>query len=148
MITFSHYHFCNFAIGEHQPDRIDQLLTPTQQNLPLQRGQNITFIGVQGEFDFSLIGCGTEWRYLCFDIGRGDNPVPSFNVRIPGRILSSPIFTSCTDRCAHIDGKGFRFVFLFLFCFVVFCLFVCFWFVFVFCFCFCFCFVSSNISRL
>ncbi|XP_072019390.1 uncharacterized protein [Amphiura filiformis] len=84
-----------------QLERVDQLLTTTQQALPLVGAQNITFIRAGGEFDFNLIGCGTEFRYLCFEFTKGDNPNPDFQFILPGGLTT---YRTCSDRCAPIEN--------------------------------------------
>ena len=78
-----------------------QTLTEDQQNLPQDSGR-IEFVKAYGEIDISAIGCG-EYRFLCFDFTKGDNPSTEFTfTSLQG--AASGKFTVCTLRSCSEPG--------------------------------------------
>ena len=83
-----------------------QTLTAAQQNLPQDSGR-IEFVNAYGEIDISAIGCG-EYRFLCFDFTKGDNPSTEFTfTSLQG--AASGKFTVCTLRSCSEPGGLFTF---------------------------------------
>ena len=83
-----------------------QTLTAAQQNLPQDSGR-IEFVNAYGEIDISAIGCG-EYRFLCFDFTKGDNPITEFTfTSLQG--AASGKFTVCTLRPCSESGGLFTF---------------------------------------
>ena len=81
--------------GDHI-QHVEQALTTTQQSQPLISGANIGFINVYTEMDLTELGCG-EYRFLCFDFTKGDNPSPDFTFTSQQQ-GNSQKYTVCKDR--------------------------------------------------
>ena len=88
-----------------QFQRFDQLLTSAHQSQPLVEStrEEMVFVGAQGELDILAIGCGRNFRYVCFDFTKGDNPQPNFDF-LSFQEESGKI-TLCSDRCKQAKGK-------------------------------------------
>ena len=95
--------------GEHF-QRIDQTLSRAQQSEPLRTGglhPQIEFTGVYGEIDLTAIGCGDEYRFLCFDFMKGDNPGPDFKFsswQDSGSRSERSKFTECEEWTCSDQG--------------------------------------------
>ncbi|XP_072024307.1 uncharacterized protein [Amphiura filiformis] len=86
----------NDGTGE-QFDRIDQLLSRSQQDMPLVNGEALDFVHMKGELEISAIGCDKAFRYLCLDFAKGDRPTPDFSFMSLQSDGSK--VTACYDRC-------------------------------------------------
>ena len=83
----------------------DQVLSSAHQSQPLVEStrEGMVFVGAQGELDVLAIGCGKQFRYVCFDFTKGDNPQPDFNFLSFQEDISK--MTLCSDRCKQAKGK-------------------------------------------
>lgn len=83
-----------------------QTLTGDEQNLPQDSGR-IEFVNALGQIDISAIGCG-EYRFLCFDFTKGDNPSAEFTfTSLQG--ADSRKFTLCSMLSCSEPGGLFTF---------------------------------------
>ena len=81
----------------------EQILSGAHQAKSLIGAANIIFNGAQGSLDMTEIGCEKNYRFLCFDFMKGDNPSVDFTFTSfqedPSKI------TLCSDRCPKDLGK-------------------------------------------
>ena len=80
----------------------NQLLSKTQEARSIMSGENVTFFDISGEFEFTAVGCDDEFRFLCFDFMKGDQPDPKFIMESLDEDTSR--MNLCTDRCADVKG--------------------------------------------
>ena len=89
-----------------QFQRVYQTLSIAQQAQPLDSG-SIAFVSAFGEIDITAIGCG-EYKLLCFDFTKGENPSRDFKfASLQG--ADSSKFTVCSRRSCSQPGGLFSF---------------------------------------
>ncbi|XP_072040242.1 IgGFc-binding protein-like [Amphiura filiformis] len=87
--------------GSGEPfQRIEQVLTETQQAQSLEGANSIFFLESPGELDIHFIGCG-EYQYICIDFTKGDSPTPDFEFE--SRQPVSNKYTLCIARVCEED---------------------------------------------
>ena len=88
-----------------QFQRFDQLLSTSQQAQPLKDNKELVFVNAKGKLDIRAIGCDMEFKYVCFEFAKGDNPNPDFN--FTSYQVDSTRNVQCVHRCPQLEGKRY-----------------------------------------
>ena len=83
-----------------------QILSEDYASLPLASRLPLVFLDVHTLIDVTGLGCD-NWRYVCVEFAKGENPVPDFELPLPG---GADFAVSCRSFPCTLSRGRHRFV--------------------------------------